>query len=306
MNVLFDVSVEIVVLIALGFLLRKINIVDEKIQKGLSNILLYAALPMSIVASSTYERTEALTTALVVTAVAAFIYYIIALTVMTRISRLLNIEEKKRRVFVTMSIFANTAFLGFPLMSALYGHKGLLLAVAYNLVFNIFVYSAGIRILSGEKGNIKKIIINPVSIASIIAITLFVLPITIPSLIITPIERIGSMTVPLSMIIVGSALAPIPLRNIFSDKYAYWVSTIRLLIFPILMFAAMWFLPFENETKSIIVMMTAMPCASLNVIFAEKYDCAPDFASRTVVQSMVLMSITLPLMLLICHWACSF
>ena len=50
MIVLLEVSVRILIMIALGFTLRKLKIIDEHIQKGLSNVLLYAALPMSILA----------------------------------------------------------------------------------------------------------------------------------------------------------------------------------------------------------------------------------------------------------------
>ncbi|NLT11665.1 MAG: AEC family transporter [Clostridiaceae bacterium] len=305
MIVLLEVSVRIIIMIALGFLLRKLNIIDEHIQKGLSNLLLYAALPMSILASSGYKMTPDLTQAMLVMAVISVVYYAFSLLVMNKISKHVSMNDKKRRVFVTMSVFANTGFLGFPLMSALYGDKGLLLAVVYNMAYNIFMYSVGVHMLSGEVGDYKKMILNPVSMASMVAIIIFISPFQIPELINTPITEIGALTVPLSMIIVGSGLAPIPIRRILVDKSAYLVSFFRLLMWPAIMMLVMFFLPIDTKTKAIAVLMTALPCGSMNVIFSEKYNCEPEFAARTVVQSMLLMSITLPLMILACHFICS-
>lgn len=47
------------------------------------------------------------------------------------------------------------------------------------------------------------------------------------------------------------------------------------------------------------VLLTALPSGSLNVILAKEYDCEPDFASRTVILSMILIIVTLPLVLYI-------
>ena len=35
--------------------------------------------------------------------------------------------------------------------------------------------------------------------------------------------------------------------------------------------------------------MSALPCGSMNVIYAEQYDTAPQFATRTVALSMIFM-----------------
>ena len=47
------------------------------------------------------------------------------------------------------------------------------------------------------------------------------------------------------------------------------------------------------ETKSVLVLMSALPCGSMNVIFAENYDVAPHFSARTVSLSMIFMLVTL-------------
>lgn len=300
MDAILDVVVKIALMVSLGFFLRKINIITEELQKGLTNLLLTAILPFSIIASSGYVRTGALTRGLLIVGAAAVIYYAVAITLMKLLSDRLPFGEKKKRIFITMTVFQNTGFVGFPLMQALFGSEGLLLAVVFNMAYNLFMFSYGIQLLSGEKADIKKFFLNPISIASVIAIIIFASPFRLPGIVAAPIVDVGAMTIPISMMIIGASLAPIPLRSILSDWGAYLVSSIRLLALPGLMLLAMLLLPVDPVTKSVIVLMTALPCGSMNVMFSEKYDCEPEFAAKTVVQSMLLMTITLPFMIFLC------
>jgi predicted permease len=162
------------------------------------------------------------------------------------------------------------------------------------------MYTYGINMLSGRGGiDIRSIITNPITISSVVSILIFISPFRIPEILNSPIEDIGAMSVPVSMIIMGASLANISLLDILKDKYSYLVSAIRLIVFPLLMLAAMRLLSVSSVTATVCVLMTALPCGTMNVIFAEKYDCAPEFASRTVVLSLLIMIVTLPVLILI-------
>ena len=291
---------KIAVMIALGYTLRKIDIITESLQKGLTNILLKAIMPLSILMSANYAFNSALFHGMLIVAAAAVGFYVIGLTGMTFFSKTLSLQENERKIIVTMTVFANTGFVGFPIMLALFGQPGLLLAVIFNMFYNLFMYTYGINLLSGKGGyDIKSILLNPITIASIASIVIFVSPFRFPAILASPIEDIGAMSVPISMIIMGASLAKIPLLDILKDKYSYLVSGIRLVLFPLLMLLVMRLLSVSSLTATVCVLMAALPCGTMNVIFAEKYDCAPEFASRTVIQSLLLMIITLPLMILL-------
>jgi len=299
------VFVKIVVAVTLGFLLRKLKVIDAHMQKGLSDMLLLAILPFSILASSNYEKTPEVTEGMLITLVAALGYYLLSLIAMRLLSRKLPYEEKEQRVFVTMTVFANTGFVGFPLLSALYGNAGLLMAVVFNLAYNIFMYTYGIHLLSGKTGSLLSILRNPVNIASVLAILIFVSPFRFPSYVAGPVDLIAAMTVPLSMIIIGSNLAAMPFGKILSDLKSYFISLIRLVLLPGAMLLAMYLaaeaLEIAPVAAAVSVLMCALPCGSMNVILSEKYDCAPEFAARSTVLSMLLCMGTLPLFVLLCE-----
>nr|AHF25299.1 auxin Efflux Carrier [uncultured bacterium Contig1757] len=304
MDALFLVFIKIVVAVTLGFILRKTGIIDARMQKGLSDMLLLAILPFSILASSNYEKTPEVTEGMQIVLVAALAYYILSLILMRLTSKKLPFEDKEQRVFVTMTVFANTGFVGFPLMSALYGNAGLLMAVVFNLAYNLFMYTYGIHLLSGKTGSIRSILTNPVNIASVLAILIFVSPFRFPSYVSGPIDLIAAMTVPLSMIIIGSNLAAMPFFKVVTDPKSYLISFMRLILLPGLVLAGMY-IAFRSasmapEAAAVAVLMCALPCGSMNVILSEKYDCAPEFAARATVQSMLLCMGSLPLFVFIC------
>lgn len=301
MTQVFIVFFKMVVTILLGLFLRKKRVIDERTQGTLSDILLKAVLPFTIIASSQHEYSMDTVKSIIAVAGAAILYYLCTLIVLRIIVYKTKIEESEKVVFVNTAVFANTGFVGFPLMLSLFGNKGLLLGSIYNLMYNLFFYTYGATLYSKRKGEIKQILFNTVSLASIGAIVLFVIPWRMPAFILDTINIVGDMTVPLSMIILGSTLATIDVKKLFTDYKSYIITALRLIVFPLLMMLAViivrkfvWVAP---ETAITLVLMTALPCGTMNVIYAEKHNCAPKFAARTVVMSLFFMAITLPIML---------
>jgi len=291
---IIELLVKMAFMISLGYFLRRRNIITEEVQTGLSDILLIAVLPLSVLSSSAHAFDPETFNALLFVGAASFCFYGIGLLAMRFLSKRLPIESREQRVFATMTVFANTGFVGIPIMTELFGKPGLLMAVVYNMMYNLFMYTFGLGILSGRrKIDIRRILLNPVTIASVVALGIFVSPFRIPEILMQPVEAVGGMSVPLSMIIMGTSLVRVSFRDLIRDGYAFLASMIRLMVFPLIMLGVMLLIRPDPVTASVVVLMTGLPCGTMNVIFAEKFDCAPAFASRAVMQSTVLMAGTI-------------
>lgn len=308
MLALYKVFFEIAFLIFLGFFIRKKRIIDDRSQTGLTNILMSIVLPFNIFVSSQMDFDPTFVKAMIAVACAAVCYFVCGLILLRNVLHKTTneLENKERTVTIMMSIFANTGFVGFPLMQSLFGNSGLFLAVVYNLVFNLFFYTYGMYNLSNGKVETKNTILNPVTIASVLSIVLFLIPFRFPVVVTDFASLVGDMMVPLSMILVGSTLATVDIKKVFAGKKSYFVIAMRLLIFPLIMLCAVLairhFFYFKPVTATTIVMMTALPCGSMNVILSEKYDCAPKFAARTFFLSIVFMAVTLPIVMMACTY----
>ena len=298
--------VQMFVLILLGIILRKSRLIDERIQKGLSNILLFAVLPFNLVSSSQCEYSREVIMALIAVAAAAVCYFTFAILGIRFLVSKMKMEDREKRVVVATSVFMNTGFVGLPLLQSIFGAEGLLLASCFNMVFNLFMYSYGEHKLSGEKANAKSVLGNPITLATILAIVLFIIPWRMPSQVKDTIDLMGNMAVPLSMIIIGSTLATVDVKKLFVDKISYFASFMRLVIFPLIMFVAVVIVRMKfymmPVTATTIVLMTALPAGSMNVIFSEKFNCAPKLCARIFTQTVVIMMITMPLFLWLCTY----
>ena len=305
MSALLFRFLQMALLIILGFILRKTRVIDERVQRGLSNILLYAVLPFNLISSSQYEYSREMILALIAVAGASLCYFSFSIIGMRIFVSKLKMEDQERRVVLMTSVFMNTGFVGFPLMKAIFGAKGLLLASCFNIMFNLFMYSYGEHKLSGQKANIRNMVTNPVSLATVAALILFVVPWRMPSHVIETIDIVGNMTVPLAMIMIGSTLTTVDIKKLITDKWCYLANSLRLVIFPLIMLGAVilvrHYVHMMPVTATTIVLMTALPCGSMNVIFSEKFNCAPKLCARTFAQSVVIMIGTIPLFWWICN-----
>lgn len=89
------------------------------------------------------------------------------------------------------------------------------------------------------------------------------------------------------------------LKDIFLEKITYLMSFYRLIIFPVILIAIFYIMPFNIDSlvEKIIVILFAMPVAAITGIFSAKYDVDPAFATKIVMQSTILSILTLPLIL---------
>ncbi|MCQ2482512.1 MAG: AEC family transporter [Clostridia bacterium] len=291
-------------LILLGFILRKTRVIDERIQKGLSEILLKAVLPFSILMSSNIEYSYDFVKAMIAVAAAAACYYFFGIVVLNYFTGRFKLDSNERIVIIMVSIFANTSFVGFPVMSALFGESGLLLASVYNLVFNVFFYTYGLAAFSHRKMSVRSMSVSMITLASIAAIAIFISPFRLPSFATDTLLSVANMATPMSMMIVGSSLATVDSHKLFSDKKSFVAALLRTVVFPFIMLLAVLLVRLRfymmPVTATAIVLMTSLPSGLMSVVISEQTDCAPKFCVRTVFLSFIFMIITLPLMMFIC------
>ena len=110
-------------------------------------------------------------------------------------------------------------------------------------------------------------------------------------------ELVGGTT--LSMLVIGSLLAGVGIRDLFSGSALYYGTFIRLVVIPGLTLLITSLYNLTPILQGVCVLCAAAPAASLTAIFAEKHNGDALFASRIIFFSTVLSLFTLPLFLLL-------
>lgn len=82
-----------------------------------------------------------------------------------------------------------------------------------------------------------KVLFSPAMIAAFLAALLVALGVRTPDVVGRPITMVGAITVPAALMIIGSSMARLPLRQIVGSPKVYVSSAVRLLVVPLSIYA---------------------------------------------------------------------
>lgn len=298
-RIVFNQIVTLFIIMVVGIFGAKLKIIDDNLSKGLSKILITIALPCLILSTFnfSFSKEMAFNSALII--IITFIVLISSIY----ISKILYFKygKKEQQVLRFITIFSNCGFMGFPVVSSIYGKEGLFYCSMYNIAFNLILWTYGVYLFSEKKdiNSIKKIFINPAMISTFIGILIFLFSIKLPNPVQGTLSLIGSMTIPISMLVVGASLSNVRLLDMASGFKMYYASFIRLLFIPLILILILKQLHLPDIITGSVVILTAMPAASLSTIFAEANGGATELASKIVFISTVLSAATIPIIILL-------
>lgn len=277
-----------------GVYARKKDILSKEASKSFSNFLTNITLPCLLISSFNYSYSQDM----IAKARIMFAYSVIIHIILIFASRVLTFKypENSKKVLRFATIFSNCGFMGYPVLESLFGKIGIFYGAIFNIPFNIFMFSVGVMIYTGKKDlkTLKEVIVNPGIIATTLGLIIFSFSIKLPYPLFTAMSIVGSMTTPLSMIIVGAMLSEIRLKDIFSGTLVYYASFLRLIAVPFLTLGILKLLNADKLLMQIAVIIEAMPAAVLASVLAEKYGADTALASRSVFISTIISMITIP------------
>jgi predicted permease len=191
------------------------------------------------------------------------------------VGKLAGFEGARLRVFMLVTTFPNTGFLGYPFAFALFGATGLSYAVIYDQMgmFPIFV-SLGFFI-AGGKESLHRAFRFPPLIALLAALALNGAGYSITGPTARILEMVGWTTLPLTIFIIGFRVRLTALRDY---KPVAWCLLVRMLILPVILLGILHFLGKSGMPYRVALMETAMPPALTTSILALQYRLDNDLA----------------------------
>lgn len=281
-------------LIAVGFLCNKGNLLSKEGNKRISDLVVIVVAPCVIIKSFLREFNSQMLTmllmALLIAAVAHAVMYLLTSLLVREKS------EQRRRVLQFGSIFSNAGFIALPLQEALLGPDGVFFGAAYLVMFNIFAWSLGVCMMTGDRSKItvKKILFSPGIIGVVIGMIVFVSSIQLPDVITTTLTHISNLNTPLPMIVVGYYLAETNLLQALKDKGNYLCMAIRLLVFPLLALGIMYLCGVRDAMLVSMVVAMSAPVAAMTTMFCEKFGADTILSVQLVSLSTLFSMVTMP------------
>jgi predicted permease len=292
------------VFMAMGFVLVKARAATPEHGKTISSFLLYCVTP-SMLLSSFHEMDYTPQTGLKL-----LYFFLFSLAIQLLMMGILwlilhkRLNDGKYRILIIGAYMGNVGFFGQPVIHALY--PGDALASCYCMMFaismNILLFTIGEFMVSQDRRfiSIRKTIINPTILTLFVVMPLYLLKIKLPNGAYTLFSTLRGMSGPLCMFVLGLRLATMSLKEIFGEPFAYLVSSMKLVAFPLLTYLVLLLIPGVEKTfKVTMVIMAGCPCASMILAMAELHDCEQKHAAYTVLISAILCVFTLPLITLL-------
>ncbi|NLW17413.1 MAG: AEC family transporter [Firmicutes bacterium] len=298
-NVLNQILVLFLILIV-GYVARRLRVFGEEMTKGLSSFLLKVALPALIVDSLQQSFTPELLRASGQVLVIAFVVYLASGLLALLVGKLLKAPATDIGVYRFALMFSNVGFMGYPVVNAVFGSEAVFYAAIYNLPFNLIVFTVGILIISlGGQRETQKItpamFFNPATVSVAIGFMFFLFSVKLPTPLAITVEQLGSLTTPLSMILIGALLANSNFKEMLGNWRIYVVSSLRLLVIPLTIWLVLRNVTTDPLLIGVPTIIGAMPVAANSAILAQEYGANSFLASQMVFVSTLLSVVTIPL-----------
>lgn len=289
-----NLQLSLFLMILIGLVLRKKNIIDEPGKRCLTDVVVNIIIPCNIIKSCLmpFEGNIFVTCSRIL-AVGA----ILQLIFMGLNHFLFNrYPDTRKKVLQYGTLVSNSGFLGYPVAEGVYGSLGLFYASVFLIPLRMVMWSVGTSYFMASHMSrrqvLQKVLTHPCLIGVYIGILIMVTQVHLPGFLTMTIKYIGSCNAAITMFIIGTILADVPFLTIFNrDSFLY--SVLRLLLLPALAWGVSAALHLDAVATGIAVLMTGMPAGATTAIFAARYGSDAPFATKLTVLSTVLSMFTI-------------
>ena len=300
----------IIVMIAIGYILRKRHWFHHTFSENVSKLITNVALPCSIFYSVLkyldMNVLKELSNRLIFTFASVIIGYITAYIVI----KIFKIRRGRRGVFYNAIVNANTIFIGLPLNMALFGEQASKYYLMYYITNTISIWTLGYILLENDsteekesKGGFNpKKLLSPPLIAFVAAFIVLVLGISVPKPLVETTKYLGNIVTPLALLYIGIVLADAGLHSINFDLDTILALLGRFVFSSIVMVALLkvtgQFMQLDSLEIKTFVIQSAAPVFAALPILTNQTEGDIEYATNVVTTSTILFVVVIPVLMM--------
>ncbi len=296
---LFNAIAPLFVLVLVGNFIRKRNWADDKTITQLNSLCFKILIPCNLFKTIIKGKAaDSFDMKVIIFLIGSYIAAAFVLSFLF----LKTVKSKKAAGAMAHGCFrSNVVLLGIPLAQNILGDEGgALMAVSIAIVVPLFNV-LGVVVLSyfseneQHKPDFKHIALdiikNPLIIATFSAFAATVLDIKLPSIIMTPIQELGSCGSPIAMLVLGARFS---LKSVKENKRLNLAAIfIKLIAMPLIMTSAACLMGINGLGLAVIYLTHAAPSAATAGMLAENMGCDGKLAGEITLLTTALSSVTI-------------
>ncbi|NLK75502.1 MAG: AEC family transporter [Clostridiales bacterium] len=287
-------------IIIIGIICYKIKLIDNDMNKKLSDVVLMLINPLVLFVSYQREFEKDLLQGLIISIILAVIIHVLGIIISIC---LIRGKDKKDKISIERfaAIYSNCGFIGIPLANGLFGGEGVFYIAAYVTVFNIFLWTHGVIVMTGRSDwkALGKAILSPTIIATIIGVVLFILQIKLPNPMFEAFNYIASMNTPMAMLVSGVTIAQTNVLKLFIKPRMYYLTFVKLLVIPVLVMLIFSLFSIPEVVSRTSILAVSTPTAVSVTLFSLRYGKDHIYSSEIFAMTTIFSAITIPLIMAI-------
>lgn len=303
----------IFIIVLIGVICYKVKLIDEVTNTKLSNILLMLVNPMVIFVAYQREFSKDLLEGLLISLLLSIVTHIVSIIIsylfirkkkrenlkLDNISIKKYVDNKDAVVERMNIIYANVGFMGIPLVRGIFGMEGVFYVTASVTIFNIFLWTHGVIMMTGNaEWNLKallKKLMSPSIIAIVLGLLCFLFQLMVPKVMLEALTHIANLNTPFAMLIAGVTIGRTNILQILKKFRVFYVSFLRLVFIPVILVLIYSRFPINEMVFTIAAIMAATPSATTGILFSIKYGKNPVLSAEILTVTTLLSAITIPL-----------
>lgn len=305
----FAKMIELFLIIIIGYITCKCGVFGKDARLHVTRLVLNVAIPGITLSSVLTQDNLPGTMEIIRLLLVAFSSYLVLLAGAYIVPKLLRVKKQEEGIYRFMTAFANVGFIGYPVTQAIFGERAVFYTCVFNLPFNFIAFSIGVIFIRSSafygkedaerpagSGVTYKTFLTPCLISSVLAIILALTGWKGPAIIGDTCTLLGNITTPAALMVIGSSLAEMPVREMFSNAKVYVFALFRLLILPIIVYFI--YRGFITDTLLLgeCVIISAMPVATNGTMLCLQYDADEKLMAQGTFITTVASLVTIPLL----------
>ncbi|WMJ86108.1 AEC family transporter [Anaerocolumna sp. MB42-C2] len=296
-KIVLDQILIMFILILIGYICYRFKVIDQGLNKKLSDLLLLLVSPLLIFNSYQREFSKDLLAGLLISlGLAIFTHLFGILTAYVFLRNKTNSDVVIERF---STIYSNSGFFGIPIINGIYGSEGVFYITAYITIFNLFVWTQGLIMMNGvqDKKTMVKTLVSPTLISIILGFLFFITQIHLPKIMFNSLQYVADMNTPLAMIIAGVTIAQTNILKIFLKFRIYFVVFLKLIFIPVILLLIYSRLPIAIPVLAAAVLGAACPTGATGTLFAIRYEKNALYSSEIFAMTTLISLITIPIIM---------
>ena len=279
-----------------GVLLVKTHVLAKDTLETLSRFVMKLALPVMIFINTVggVDR-DSLVHSLSVVGLAV-VFYVCTFLISKGLSLLFHLKGDRASVYRALSMFGNIGFMGIPIISSVFPEQGMLYISVFTIIDQLVLWTLGVKLTTpGGQGSFQpKKMINPCTVAVVLALLMVVSGLSLPPLLHTALDKIGGTATPLAMIYLGGVFACMDIKKYLRIGEFYGIVAIKMMVFSVVLYIALGFLPIPESVRLTFALLAAMPAMSSIVMMAKASGSEGDYAMGGIFVTTVCSIVSIP------------